>query len=134
MHTKTIILSMFCLLSLNAFSQSIEQAQKLSTSGNYTQAIKILQEAVRKRVPNATLELAKVYDKAYRFDEAEKACNEHINFLKKKKTESQEANDLLAKIHFDQRAIKGVEDVAIIDSLVIDKKDFLSAYKLSDEA
>lgn len=41
---------------------------------------------------------------------------------------------LLEKSKADLRMLKGVEDVCIIDSFVVDKANFLSAYKISEES
>ena len=41
---------------------------------------------------------------------------------------------MLEKVRRGQRMIRGVEKVAVIDSFVVDKQDFLKAYKLSADA
>ena len=57
-----------------------------------------------------------------------------ITDVKKRKRPTEEAENLLEKSKADLRMLKGVEDVSIIDSFVVDKSTFLNAYKISEES
>ena len=59
---------------------------------------------------------------------------EYINLLAKKKQDPQSFETKLDLANNAQRMMEKVEDVQIIDSLVVDKDDFLSAYILSEES
>ena len=59
---------------------------------------------------------------------------EYINLLAKKKQDPQSFETRLDLANNAQRMMEKVEDVQIIDSLVVDKDDFLSAYILSEES
>ncbi|MBR6433607.1 MAG: hypothetical protein IKS70_04270, partial [Bacteroides sp.] len=47
---------------------------------------------------------------------------------------TQEAEKLLEKSRNNLRMLKGVEEVCFVDSFVVDKENFLEAYKLSNES
>lgn len=70
----------------------------------------------------------------YRFDEATENIEEHIEWLEKKKRDTSEAEKELDRCLQGARMLRGTENVAVIDSFVVDKNDFLSAYKLSKES
>ena len=78
--------------------------------------------------------MSEVYYKTYRFDEAGEMLEEYINLLAKKKQDPQSFETKLDLANNAQRMMEKVEDVQIIDSLVVDKDDFLSAYILSEES
>lgn len=52
----------------------------------------------------------------------------------KEKRPTEAAESELEIIKQGARMIKGVEDVAVIDSFVVDKNEFLKAYKVSRES
>ena len=78
--------------------------------------------------------MAEVYYKTYRFDEAGETLEEYIDLLTKKKQDPQAFEAKLDLANNAQRMMEKVENVQIIDSLVVDKNDFLSAYTLSEES
>ena len=69
----------------------------------------------------------------YRFDEATENIEEHIQWLEKKKRDTSAAEKELDRCRQAARMLRGTENVAVIDSFVVDKNNFLSAYKLSKE-
>ena len=73
----------------------------------------------------------RAYNDTYRFEDAVNCFEEYIADLSKRKRSTEEAEALLEKSKADLRMLKGVEDVCIIDSFVVDKANFLSAYKIS---
>lgn len=104
------------------------------TEGDYRKAQKYLEFASQKNIPESYLYLGQLYTKMYRFGDADKefAKYERVNRRNKealaKLTEHKEFADKL------KRLINRTEDIQIIDSLIVSKSDFLSAYKLSSSA
>lgn len=103
-------------------------------TGEAKEAIKPLEMAVKKRVSGGQLYLGQAYHEVYRFEDAVTCFEEYIADLKKRKKSTEEAEELLEKSRGDLRMLKGVEDVCIIDSFVVDKATFLRAYKISEES
>ena len=97
-------------------------------------ALKYLETAVKRRVPSGQLYLARNYNDLYRFEDAIKCYEDYISDLAKRKRPTAEAEKLLEKSKANFRMLKGVEEVCIIDSIVIDKSRFLEAYKISPES
>lgn len=97
-------------------------------------ALKYLQTAVKKRIPSGQLFLAQNYNNLYRFEDAIKCYEEYISDLARRKRPTAEPEKLLEKSKSNQRMLKGIEEVAIIDSIVVDKDRFLDAYKISPES
>lgn len=97
-------------------------------------ALKYLEFAAKRKVQNAPLYLGEAYNDLYRFEEAASSYQEYVDLLNKKKQPTEEADKLLEKSKINARMIKGVEEVSVIDSFVVDKDNFLSAYKLSEES
>ena len=103
-------------------------------TGEAEEAVKPLEIAVKKRVAGGQLYLGQAYNDTYRFEDAVNCFEEYIADLSKRKRSTEEAEALLEKSKADLRMLKGVEDVCIIDSFVVDKANFLSAYKISEES
>lgn len=103
-------------------------------TGEAETAIKYLETAVKRRATSGQLYLAQAYDATYRFEDAVNTYEEYIAELAKRKRSTTEAEKLLEKSKANLRMLKGVEQVCFIDSFVVDKKDFLEAYKLSPES
>ncbi|MDR0995128.1 MAG: tetratricopeptide repeat protein, partial [Tannerella sp.] len=102
-------------------------------TGDLKAAETYLSVAVKRRVEKAYPYLADLYMKAYRFDEAARIYQSYIDLLTKKKEDTQAAQAGLALAEKAQRMVDTAENVQVIDSIVVGKKDFLSAYKLSGE-
>lgn len=103
-------------------------------TGEAEEAVKPLEIAVKKRVTSGQLYLGQAYNETYRFEDAVNCFEEYIADLSKRKKSTEEAEKLLEKSKADLRMLKGVEDVCIIDSFVVDKATFLHAYKISEES
>ena len=103
----------------------------LYETGRLIEAREYLEFASGRRVTEAYLYLGELYTKLYRFDEAEKEFEKYQRANRR----NQEALDRLeqAREYADrlQRAVSRTEDVQIIDSLVVPKSEFLTAYNLS---
>lgn len=102
-------------------------------TGSVDESIPYLEKSAQRKVVNAYLYLGKAYYSQYRFDEAAQNVEEHIALLLKKKSDTTDAEALLDRYRMAARMIRGVEKIAVIDSFVVDKQGFLSAYKLSKE-
>ncbi|WP_291528218.1 tetratricopeptide repeat protein [Bacteroides sp. UBA939] len=163
-----ILFFLFCLISVSALAQTLEQAKAFYNKGQYEKAkpvfkkfvkaqpangnynlwygvcclktsepavaLKYLETAVKKRIPGGQLYLAQTYNDLYYFDDAIKHYEEYISELIKRKRPTGDAEKLLEKSRVNLRMLKGVEEVCIIDSFVVDKDRFLEAYKISPES
>ncbi len=103
-------------------------------TGEPQEALKYIETAVKKRIPTGQLYLAETYNDLYRFDDAIKNYEEYIAELTKRKKPVEDAEKLLEKTKSNLRMLKGVEEVCVIDSFVVDKTDFLNTYKISEES
>ena len=103
-------------------------------TGEPQTGLKHLQTAVKKRVPSGQFQLARCYDRLYRYEEAIDEMDTYISELRRRRRPAEEAEAELEKIRNHFRMFKGVEQVEIVDSLVVDKANLLSHYKLSDES
>ena len=103
-------------------------------TGEAEEAVKYLETAVKRRATGGQLYLGQAYSDTYRFEKAVTCFEDYISDLSRRKQPTDEANALLEKSKADFRMLKGVEDVCIIDSFVVNKTDFLSAYKISEES
>lgn len=103
-------------------------------TGESEKAYTYLSKSAKRRYIDAYLYMGKWCYDAYRFDEAEENLNEYIDLRSRKKGSTEDGERMLEKVRRGQRMIRGVEKVAVIDSFVVDKQDFLKAYKLSADA
>lgn len=103
-------------------------------TGETGKAIKPLELAHKRKIQNAPYYLGQAYDEMYMFDEAVEAFEDYIATMAKKKDPAEEAKAMLEKSKQSARMIKGVEEVCFIDSFVVDKENFLQAYKISEES
>ncbi|WP_352423074.1 tetratricopeptide repeat protein [Proteiniphilum sp.] len=103
----------------------------LYETGRITEAQKYLEFASGRKIVDAYLYLGNLYALLYRFEDAEKEFKKY----QQAKRRDREALDVLEKKRANaenlQRAVNRAEDLQIIDSLVVLKSDFLSAYNLS---
>lgn len=103
-------------------------------TGEPQESMKYLELAAKKKIPNAPLYLGETYNALYRFEDAVNCFEEMIEVLKKKKQPTEEVEKQLEKAKANLRMLKGVEEVCIVDSFVVDKANFLEAYKISEES
>lgn len=106
----------------------------LYETGDKKDAEKYLLVGAKKKVQESYRYLAMLYSELYRFDEAVENYEAYIEMLQKKKQPIEEYEKPLGIAKLSARMLKGVEDVAIIDSFVVNKKAFLKAYKISEES
>ena len=103
----------------------------LSEYGRSGRSYKVSGNSVKRRVTSGQLYLAQAYNAVYRFEDAVGTYEDYIAELTKRRRSTAEAKKLLEKSKANLRLLKGVEEVCFIDSFVVDKKDFLEAYKIS---
>ena len=103
-------------------------------TGDAAEALPYLQTAVKRRVQDSQLFLAEACNKLYLFEDAVNTLESYISDLKRRRKTSSEAESLLEQCRNGLRMIRGVEQVMIIDSIVVDKADFVSYYRLGSEA
>jgi len=103
-------------------------------TGDWATAEKYLEAGVKRRVRESYRYLAEVYAATYRFGEAAGMYETYIKELSKAKAEATDAKERLRQVEKWARMMERVEGVRIIDSVVVDKDSFLSAYVLSEEA
>ena len=103
----------------------------LYETGRILEAQKYLEFASGRKITDAYIYLGELYAKLYRFEDAEKEFDKYQR-AKRRDSEALEILDQKrANAERLQRAVNRTEDLQIIDSLVILKSDFLSAYNLS---
>ncbi len=103
-------------------------------TGEKLEAQPYLEKSAARKYIDAYRYLGKLYYDIYRFDDAVANYEEHIMWLEKKNRPTEEAEAELDHIKRAARMIKGVENVAVIDSFVVDKASLLDAYKISMES
>lgn len=103
-------------------------------TGEAEKSIPYLELAHKRKVQNAPLNLGKAYEQTYRFEEAVDAFQDYIDAQTKRKQPVDEVQAMQDKAKVLARMLKGVEDVCVIDSFVVDKANFLEAYRISEES
>lgn len=117
-------------------------ASLFETGGDLKKAEECLLIASKKNIPESFFYLGQIYTQKYRFTEASEAFDKYESLLKKtpQRTKEQKAKyeanaerlaERMKQLSRLRRMVSNTEDIQIIDSLVVDKADFLSAYKLS---
>jgi hypothetical protein len=101
-------------------------------TGDYKSAIKHFL-AGGNRYPLRDYYLAESYFQEYLFSEAIEYFNNYINSTTANQSFLPDVYDKLRRARIGARLINRVEDIEIIDSTVVDKKDFLKYYRLSRE-
>jgi tetratricopeptide (TPR) repeat protein len=103
-------------------------------TGETDKSIKYLEFAMKKKIQTASFHLGQAYDRTYRFEEAVKTFEEYMEGQAKREQSTGETKALLEKSKAKARMLKGVEDVCVVDSIIVDKAGFLHAYKISEES
>lgn len=106
----------------------------LYETGESEKALPYLKKSAQRNYIGAFRYLGKVYVKMYQFDEALKNHETYIHWLEEKKRDTEMAESELLQLRNKARMFKNVEKVMVIDSIVIDKQQFLDAYKISSTA
>ena len=96
-------------------------------------AEKYLSFAVKRRQIEAFRYMGELNYRKYRFEDAVDMYEQYIKFLEQKKRDTEQAELRLDLLEDALRMMERVENVQIIDSIIVDKENFLSAYTLSEE-
>lgn len=104
----------------------------VETNGDNRKAEECLLTASKKNLPDSYLYLGDLYVKEYRLTEAAELYARYAKVRpKERETTLKGRNNTLEKM---ERLVSRTEDIQIIDSVIVDKQTFLSAYKLSADA
>ena len=103
-------------------------------TGQTAEAVTYLRNADKRRATGSKLYLGEALCDTYHYEEAITALETYIADQAKRKRTSAEAEALLEKSRTGLRMIRGVENVTVIDSIVVDKDKFLDAYHISRES
>ncbi|MCD8166993.1 MAG: hypothetical protein LUE93_13310 [Bacteroides sp.] len=131
---RILFLLIIASILLPGKAQTLNDAKKYYEAGDYVKAENAFSKLAKRRVIDAFGYLADIYNRQYKFEEAEKNIDEYITQLKRKRSSTKQAEELAAQIRRNARMIQGVEDVMIVDSIVVNKENFLSYYKISPES
>ncbi|MDR2763667.1 MAG: CDC27 family protein [Tannerella sp.] len=102
-------------------------------TGDWETAEKYLRVALNRKVAEASRYLANIYTAQYRFEEAVEMWESYIEQMQKKKENTEAFEQQLAQVEKLQRMKEKTEDVQVIDSLVVDREQLLSAYFLNED-
>lgn len=103
----------------------------VETGGDLDKAKEALLTASKKNQPESYLYLGDIYVKEYRVSEAEEL---YARYTKARPRDKTTLNGRTERLERMERLISRTEDIQVIDSMVVDKSNFLSAYKLSADA
>lgn len=103
-------------------------------TGEMMEGLPYLEKSAARKVINAYLYVSKAYYDMYRYDDAIENLEQHIYWLKQKKRDTTEAEELMGKYRKGARLIRSVENITVIDSFVVDKRSFLDSYKLGEQS
>lgn len=115
----------------------------VETGGDLNKAEECLLVASKKNIQDSFYYLGLVYTEKYQFTNAEAAFDKYESFIEKRRprknsVEAEKKEADIARLESKRkimsrlnRMVSNTEDIQIIDSMVVDKKDFLTAYKLS---
>ncbi|WP_080902564.1 M48 family metallopeptidase [Parabacteroides sp. Marseille-P3160] len=103
-------------------------------TGDFEEAKKHLTVAMKKKVQEAYRYLAEIHMREYDFGDATDLWEQYIDLLTKKKESTEEYEARLKQAQNLLRMVDKTEDVQIIDSVLVNKEDFLTAYQLSEES
>lgn len=115
----------------------------VETGGDLNKAEECLLLSSKKNIQDSFYYLGLIYTEKYQFTNAQEAFDKYESLLNKKKprknsVEAEKKEADIARLEEKRKAmsrlnrmVSNTEDIQIIDSIVVDKGSFLSAYKLS---
>lgn len=106
----------------------------LYETGRKEEAEKYLKVAASKDVQESFRYLGEYTYDGYRFDESVTYYEKYRSMLAADNKSTHVVDSLLARSRMGERMMRGLDEIQIIDSVVIDKESFLTHYKLSPEA
>ena len=117
----------FIFLSLSISAQILEKADPEN-------AEKYLKAAADKKNPEAYADLGDLYFYSYRFKEAAANYQKYLPFIKKNAELTAVYEEKIKKADMGNHMLQRIEQTVIIDSIITDKNNFLSAYKPGKES
>ncbi len=106
------------------------EAEKSKVSTHHASE-SVLKSRAASGTPEALTELGTYYLNQLRFSTAEPYLIKAVRALQAKRLPWQDAQKLVEACRLGAQMLRGTEKIAVIDSFVVEKKDFLKAYKLS---
>lgn len=106
----------------------------LYETGALNECLPYLEKSARRDYIGAFRYLGKAYADLYRYEEAVENYETHIEWLNEKNRDTELAEEELSELRKKARMFKSVEKVIVIDSFVVNKKQFLDTYKISHTA
>lgn len=103
----------------------------LLKTGRIVEAEQYLLIADEKKIPEAPLYLGELYSKQYRFEEAAKAFDKYQKAVRRDEEALAKLDRFRQETAQLHRRVLRTEDLQIIDSLILPKSEFLSAYHLT---
>lgn len=103
-------------------------------TGEMMEGLPYLEKSAARKVINAYLYVSKAYYDMYRYGDAIENLEQHIYWLERKNRDTSYAEELMTKYRKGERLIRSVENITVVDSFVVDKQNFLEAYKLGGQA
>ncbi|MDR2145551.1 MAG: tetratricopeptide repeat protein [Tannerella sp.] len=103
-------------------------------TGDYENAEKHLLIANKSKIMESYRYLAMIYAQTEQYDNAITMWEGYIEMQKKEKVDISDSENNLEQVRKFWRMMENTEDVQVIDSMVVDKNDFLKAYPLSTES
>ena len=100
----------------------------LYETGELEKSLPYLEKSAKRNYIGAFRYLGKAYADLYRFDEAVENYETHIEWLDEKNRDTEQAEAELSELLKKARMFKSVEEVAVIDSFVVSKKNFLKRF------
>jgi hypothetical protein len=125
----------FIFFSITVQAQSVEDARKLYLEGKYAEALPLYEKlSTSKKLPEAYFSLGKMYYSVYEFEKSATAYTKYTEQLTKEKKSTDSIMPLIQRSERAARMLSRCEDIQIIDSIIVDKSNFLNAYLLSSES
>ena len=103
----------------------------LYETGELDQSIPFLEKSAKRDYIGAFRYLGKAYADLYRYEEAVENYETHIEWLIEKKRDTKQAETELSELRKRIRMFKNVEKITVIDSFIVNKKQFLDTYTIS---
>ena len=111
--------------------QKVKKAEMVSVQ-TLSEAEKKLRSKISSGNSESLIALGKFYMNELKYSSAEPFILKAIKDLQTKRLQTQEAQKLLETCRLGEQMLKGTEKINVIDSFVVNKDKFLSAYKLSE--
>lgn len=106
----------------------------LYETGESAKCLPYLKHAAEREVREANRYLAKYYYDNYLFNESEACWDTYFELMEKAKKPTDDYEAEADRSALGRQMMHGVKDVVFIDSFIVDKKEFLKAYRLSQES